>query len=595
MVSGALYRGLLVTIVLILIAGARPMSAAAVSTPPPVERVFYFTNSNPRGLTATPPVGGPAANVTFPKTPIEFVLSQPLLYSATISGSSTFSLFLISNQSTPVSVSVIQIFKEKFLGGSSSNVTSQSQRYTLAPGLNNASFIFNIPQQPLVVYSQISVAVTVTNIPQNTFVSLMFGSAQAPSKATLPFSGYVALDPTTPITTLDRSQTPTASFNQSASIGNDVIILQAHVFSSFGLSDIEQGGRVNMTIIDPGLRPVKGATNVTMTQFPAATTSTPEPYVYTTTWVFPSNATIGVYQIFVDIFDTQHNHAFSFRGPASFNIFKPGFSLPPPFSLLPYFAVAGAGVAGVAVYYSRRKAKNYLAPFDHFNALTRGELDSGTITTIEGNTGSGKTLLSEQLMYEDLKKGRPCVYVATSDFPSNIRTSMKSMGLDVTGYEQRGMLTFVDGYSSEAGQGSTEKFVVPSLGDLTTLGVKISSSLPPSAKGASLYFDSLVPLASKAKPESIISFVQTVGAKMRGIGGKAFFTVGHSVDGMVQRQLEDMADCVVQMEAFEERGARRRRLKIAKFRARRHQEGWNVFAIEDGKGIIFYSKRPRKL
>jgi len=54
-----------------------------------------------------------------------------------------------------------------------------------------------------------------------------------------------------------------------------------------------------------------------------------------------------------------------------------------------------------------------------------------------------------------------------------------------------------------------------------------------------------------------------------------------------------MSDCVAQMEAFEERGVRRRRLKIAKLRARRHQEGWNVFAIEDGKGIIFYSKKPK--
>jgi KaiC/GvpD/RAD55 family RecA-like ATPase len=77
------------------------------------------------------------------------------------------------------------------------------------------------------------------------------------------------------------------------------------------------------------------------------------------------------------------------------------------------------------------------------------------------------------------------------------------------------------------------------------------------------------------------------------MGGKAVFTLGPSVDATVQRQLEDTADCVVQMEAFEERGVRRRRLKIAKLRARRHQEGWNVFAIEDGKGIIFYSNKPK--
>jgi KaiC/GvpD/RAD55 family RecA-like ATPase len=48
------------------------------------------------------------------------------------------------------------------------------------------------------------------------------------------------------------------------------------------------------------------------------------------------------------------------------------------------------------------------------------------------------------------------------------------------------------------------------------------------------------------------------------------------------------------MEAFEESGSRKRRLRIAKFRARKHQEGWALFTIEDGKGIIFYSKKPRK-
>ena len=350
-----------------------------------------------------------------------------------------------------------------------------------------------------------------------------------------------------------------------------------------------------MTIVDPNFRPVRGGTNLTMFAQSPPTPSTPQPYVYVTQpWFYPSNATVGLYQVYIDIFDVQNGHTFSFRGPTSFNIIKPGpFSLPPPFDLLPYFAAGGVVAIGGVAYYRNRKTKRYLAPFDHFNTLTAGELDGGTVS-IEGNTGSGKTILSEQLMFEDLKRGKPCVFVSTSDFPSNVRSAMKSMGLDVRGYEQSGLLTFVDGYSAEAGQESTEKFSVPSIGDLTTLGMKISSSLPiQRSKGASLYFDSLVPLASKTKPESIVSFVQSVGAKMKGIGGKAVFTLGPSVDPMVQKQLEDMSDCVVQMEAFEERGVRRRRLKIAKLRARRHQEGWNVFAIEDGKGIIFYSKKPK--
>jgi len=256
--------------------------------------------------------------------------------------------------------------------------------------------------------------------------------------------------------------------------------------------------------------------------------------------------------------------------------------------------VVVAGGAGGAFAYRRRRGKSYLAPFDHFNNLTGGGVNGGTVVTVEGNTGSGKTLLLEQLMGDDLRSGRPCVFVSTADFPNNVRANMKMMGMDVSGYEQTGLLTFVDGYSAEAGQESREKISIPSLGDLTTLGIRLSSAFPsPSFKGGSLYFDSLTPLASKAKPESIVSLVQSVGAKVKGLSGKAFFTVGMGIDGTVQRQLEDSADCIVQMEAFEESGTRRRRLRIAKFRARKHQEGWVLFTIEDGKGIIFYSKRPK--
>jgi KaiC/GvpD/RAD55 family RecA-like ATPase len=402
-------------------------------------------------------------------------------------------------------------------------------------------------------------------------------------------SDYEGLFPANTISVQDRSGKEQPYFYLDAAPPNNYVVVKAFVFSSLGIAEIQQG-RINMTIHAPGGLPVKGATNETM----SIATLTP-PYELIGSWAYPSNSTQGTYLVYIDMVDTQGNVVYHFQGQSgTFGLVPPGF-VPFPYNLLPYFVVAGVGGIGAVggVFYYRRRSKSYLAPFRHFNTLTAGELDGGTVS-IEGNTGSGKTTLSEQLMFEDLKQGRPCIFVSTSDFPSNVRSGMKSMGLDVSGYEQSGLLTFVDGYSAEAGQQSTEKFSIPSIGDLTTLGMKISSSLPQQrSKGASLYFDSLVPLASKTKPESIVSFVQSIGAKMKGIGGKAVFTLGPSVDPMVQKQLEDMSDCVVQMEAFEERGVRRRRLKIAKLRARRHQEGWNVFVIEDGKGIIFYSKKPK--
>src|SRR5207237_5424422 len=105
---------------------------------------------------------------------------------------------------------------------------------------------------------------------------------------------------------------------------------------------------------------------------------------------------------------------------------------------------------------------------------------------------------------------------------------------------------------------SQEKFYVSSSGDLTSLGVKISSAMSTPGDGASVYFDSLTPLAPRSKSESIVSFAQTVRAKARGSGGKIFFTIGSIADDLSLRQLEEASDCILQMEAFEEGGLRRR-------------------------------------
>ena len=80
---------------------------------------------------------------------------------------------------------------------------------------------------------------------------------------------------------------------------------------------------------------------------------------------------------------------------------------------------------------------------------------------------------------------------------------------------------------------------------------------------------------------------------MRGVGGKVFFTVGSSVDERILRQLEESSDCIIQMEAFEESGLRRRRMRVVKFRNRKFREGWVAFTIEESKGINFYSKKSR--
>lgn len=557
---------------------------------PAPKRVFYLAGSGTLSTTL-PTCSACLTNLT--GTPVSFGLTtaSALVSAATVNGPVILSLWINGTFKPTILVSIQGAFSYNLPGQTGWINTNYTQR--IFPGLTNVNVTVPVSTIGLLPTSTIAIEISATGLPLNSTAVLRWGSSSTPSLVVVPMSGYQSLVPANTVAIADRNDNPMSIFHLDAGSPNNLVVVKVYVQSALAnvpssfANDIR---RVNMTIEDPNFRDVKGATNQSMTQ--ASTTS---PYEYLGSWPYATNSTQGTYQVFISIVDSQGNVAYS-SPPATFGLVPPGY-IAFPYNLIPYFIVGGisaVGAAGGFALYKRRR-KSYLIPFEHFNTLTGGGLNGGTVVTVEGNTGSGKTLLLEQLMGDDLRNARPCVFVSTGEFPSNIRSNMKAMGIDVSGYEQNGLLTFVDGYSGEAGQESREKVSVPSLGDLTTLGIKISSALPsPSFKGGSLYFDSLTPLASKAKPESLVSFVQSVGAKVKGLSGKAFFTIGLGVDQTVQRQLEDTADCIVQMEAFEESGTRRRRLRIAKFRAHRHQEGWAVFTIEEGKGIIFYSKTPKQ-
>ncbi|MEM3575095.1 MAG: ATPase domain-containing protein [Candidatus Bathyarchaeia archaeon] len=203
-----------------------------------------------------------------------------------------------------------------------------------------------------------------------------------------------------------------------------------------------------------------------------------------------------------------------------------------------------------------------------------------SIVMIKGNSGSGKTLLLEHLASYNMRVGKASVIVTTVAFPSEMREDMRRFGLFT---DEK--LIFVDCYSQMAGRTSLERYSVASISDLTGMAITISSCLSELKDGADLLFDSITPMTNVVKLDSLVNFIHTIGAKVKGFGGGFFFTIDTSAGSETLSKLEAISDGVIEMDAFDEGGTRARRLRVVKMPGG-YEINWIRFRIESGKGIV---------
>jgi len=185
---------------------------------------------------------------------------------------------------------------------------------------------------------------------------------------------------------------------------------------------------------------------------------------------------------------------------------------------------------------------------------------------------------------------RSCVFITNTDFPSKIRKNMIDLGMAGGSQKNLVQLVFIDSYSGAAGQPSTEKHFVSSPTDLTTLGVKISICLESLGSDTDVFLDSLAPLFTMLKPDFIVTFVHSIGAKVKGANGRFYFTVGAGVEEEVLAKLEGTSDGVIEIETYEVSGVQRRRLRVKKMRGR-YVDKWVPFSVEPGRGLVFYARK----
>jgi len=76
--------------------------------------------------------------------------------------------------------------------------------------------------------------------------------------------------------------------------------------------------------------------------------------------------------------------------------------------------------------------------------LVKGGLISGSLTLLTGTTGTGKTIMSTQFIYNGVKKfNQPGVYVSFEEPTANIKENVLKFGWDFSPLEKQGKVIFV--------------------------------------------------------------------------------------------------------------------------------------------------------
>src|SRR5713226_7879799 len=253
------------------------------------------------------------------------------------------------------------------------------------------------------------------------------------------------------------------------------------------------------------------------------------------------------------------------------------------------FAVAGI-VAVLGGLVTVKRFDTSLEGFQHLEQMMGGPLPRGSSILLLGDIGSGKTILSYQLLHDELESGRLCALLSYDVFPEDVQARMTEFGWDIVSHLRKGRLRIIDCYSGLAGQGEG---AIKDPSDLTELNIQITSFIA-KAKGApvTLVLDSLTPIFNGVDEKQAFNFLQTVGAKVKKTGGLFILTAskGAIPDESIAK-IKSIVDGVIELSIIRSGRKSHRFLSVLKMERRRISSDTVPFEIDRTRGIMFRVSR----
>jgi len=259
-----------------------------------------------------------------------------------------------------------------------------------------------------------------------------------------------------------------------------------------------------------------------------------------------------------------------------------------PLGYLPF--VAGGLVALLGGIFVLKRYDRSLAGFEHLEKMMGGPIPRGSSLLLLGDPGSGKTVLSYELLHEELDAGRPCALLSYDAFPEDVQARMGEFGWDIISPLRKGRLKIIDCYSGLAGQGEG---ALRDPSDLTELNIQVTSFITKAKNAAvTLVLDSLTPIFNGVEAKQAINFLQTVGAKVKMTGGLFILTASRGAipeDSIAK--MKSIVDGVIELTFVRSGRKGVRYLSVLKMERRRIASDTVSFEIERGRGLVFRVSR----
>lgn len=253
------------------------------------------------------------------------------------------------------------------------------------------------------------------------------------------------------------------------------------------------------------------------------------------------------------------------------------------------FVLAGV-IAVVGAVATAKRLDMTLEGFQHLEEMMGGPLPRGASILLSGDAGSGKTILSYQLLHDELESGKLCALLSYDAFPEDVQARMNEFCWDIVSPLRKGRLKIIDCYSSLAGHGEG---AIKDPSDLTELNIQITAFIG-KAKGGpvTVVLDSLTPIFNGVEERQGVNFIQTLGAKVKKTGGLFIQTASKgAISDDAAAKLRTMADGVIELNAVRSHGKIHRFLSVVKMERRRIALASIPFEIDRNRGFVFRVSR----